>query len=70
MDIIEFKNGLEFVVGQINFLHSKDEVVFISKYKEIAIIIFKRVRTDNSEYVQYYNMEGRLMGNLTNLKSK
>jgi hypothetical protein len=67
MDIIEFKNGLEFVVGQINFLHSKDEVVHINKYKEVITILFKRVRTDNSEYVQYYNMEGKLMGNLTNL---
>jgi uncharacterized protein YkvS len=42
MDIIEFKNGLEFVVGQINFLHSKDEVVHINKYKEVITILFKR----------------------------
>lgn len=62
MNIIEFKNGLEFVVGQINFLHSKDEVQFISKYKEIAIIIFKRIRTDDSEYVQYFNMDGKVLG--------
>ena len=67
MDIIEFKNGLEFVVGQINFLHSKDEVVHINKYKEVITILFKRVRTDNSEYAQYFNMDGRLLGNLIDI---
>ena len=67
MDIIEFKNGLEFVVGQINFLHSKDEVVCINKFEGVAIILFKRVHTDDSEYVQYYNMDGRLLGYVTDI---
>jgi uncharacterized protein YkvS len=67
MDIIEFKNGLEFVVGQINFLHSRDEVQFISKYKEIAIIVFKRVRIDDLEYIQHFNMDGEIIGSKVNI---
>lgn len=67
MDIIEFKNGLEFVVGQINFLHSRDEVQFISKYKEIAIIVFKRVRIDDLEYIQHFNMDGEIIGCKVNI---
>jgi uncharacterized protein YkvS len=67
MDIIEFKNGLEFVVGQINFLHSNDEVQFISKYKEIAIIVFKRIRIDDLEYIQHFNMDGEIIGIKVNI---
>jgi uncharacterized protein YkvS len=64
MDIIEFKNGLEFVVGQINFQHSKDEVVSIMEDEYGAIIIFERVRTDNSRYIQHFNPDGRSINNI------